>query len=87
MRHLLKYFYWRTAPPTRDWIAEPDFDFSAADYGMDVPTMGEDFRVEAYAAEMFYWLCGMHDRFQNRGGQSWPIHETRRGVPYGFPGP
>ena len=24
---MLKYSYWRTVPPTRDWVQEPDFDF------------------------------------------------------------
>ena len=27
VRNLLKYQYWRTVEPERDWIIEPDFDF------------------------------------------------------------
>ncbi|SVD90436.1 uncharacterized protein METZ01_LOCUS443290, partial [marine metagenome] len=29
---MLKYYYWRTESPQRDWIVEPDFDFARADY-------------------------------------------------------
>jgi hypothetical protein len=32
VRNNLKYNYWRTVPPARDWIIEPDFDVAAADY-------------------------------------------------------
>ena len=28
LRHMLKYSYWRTVPPTRDWKQEPEFRFS-----------------------------------------------------------
>ena len=31
-RNLVKYCYWRTQPPARDWLREDDFDFAAADY-------------------------------------------------------
>ena len=86
MRNNLKYFYWRTTPPTRDWIKEPDFDFSTADFELDLPTMGEDFKGGIRTAEMFFWLCGMHDWFQNLGGQSWPLlASNRHGKPYAFP--
>ena len=95
VRNLLKYFYWRTAPPQRDWIVEPQFDFATADYdgyqttnGKTLRTKnGEQFRACRDVAEMFYWLCGHHDRFQVLGGQSWPLTDDRTGRPYGFPGP
>ena len=34
IRNLLKYFYWRTTPPQRDWVTEPDFDFATAEYAL-----------------------------------------------------
>ena len=86
LRHMLKYFYWRTTPPARDWIIDPDLDLSQTNFELDVPTMGEDFRGGARTAEMYYWLCGEHAKFQNLGGQSWPLLADRKGMPYGFPG-
>ena len=86
LRNLLKYFYWRTSPPTRDWMIEPDFDVANADYELGVPTLGEDFKGGCQTAEMFYWLCGLHDQYQNLGGQSWPLlPQNRHGRPYGTP--
>ena len=64
LRHMLKYSYWRLAPPTRDWIVEVDFDFHSAYYGGHV--------LARYAAHMFYWLCGKGDQFRIVGGQGWP---------------
>ena len=32
-RRMLKYSYWRTAPPRRDWPADASFDPRSADYG------------------------------------------------------
>ena len=88
LRNNLKYNYWRTTPPVRDWIQEPDFDFSSADYDLGLPLVGEDFRGGIHTAEMFYWLCGIHDKFQNLGGQSWPLlPSNRHGMPFGYPGP
>ncbi|MAE64663.1 MAG: hypothetical protein CMJ18_10390 [Phycisphaeraceae bacterium] len=94
VRNLLKYFYWRTTPPKRDWVTDPEFDFANVDYE-GCPADGrpfagkyaEQFRAARDAAEMFYWLCGSHDRFQVAGGQSWPLPADRNGEPYGFPGP
>jgi hypothetical protein len=87
LRNLLKYFYWRTTPPVRDWIHEDDFDFSRADYEGPEKRFGEQFRACREAAKLFYWLCGMEDRFQILGGQSWPLPAYRLDVPYGYPGP
>jgi hypothetical protein len=88
VRQNLKYVYWRTTPPMRDWVREEGFDFATADYDLGLPLAGEDFRGGAKTAEMFYWLCGMHDRFVNVGGQSWPMLASNRiGRPYGYPGP
>ena len=37
VRNNLKYNYFRTAPPERDWIREDGFDFATADYGFGEP--------------------------------------------------
>ena len=87
-RNLLKYFYWRTTPPKRDWIMEPAFDFASANYaGGPTGDYGyvELFRDVSKVAEMFLWLCGRHESFQNLGGQSWPLTADRNDTPYGFP--
>ena len=85
-RNLLKYNYWRTAPPERDWRIEPDFDFATADYALAGPRFREQFRDTYDAAEMFFWLCGKADEFQLMGGQGWPVPGTRNDKPFGFPG-
>ena len=77
LRHMLKYSYWRTVPPERDWIVEPDFDFHTADYG--------GHRVARYYAHMLYWLCGRGDEFRIIGGQAWPWRTAQQiGPSYGF---
>jgi hypothetical protein len=77
MRHMLKYNYWRTVPPQRDWIAEPDFDPHSAYYG--------GHNVARYAAHMYYWLCGKGDEYRILGGQAWPWRtENQIGPSYGF---
>ena len=77
LRHMLKYNYWRTVPPERDWIVEPDFDFRTADYG--------GHRVARYYAHMLYWLCGRGDEFRIIGGQAWPWRTANQiGPSYGF---
>ena len=85
MRNLLKYFYWRNRPSTRDWIVEDDFDFATVNYGSPIAAIVEQFRADIKVAEMFLWLCGRHDAFQNLGGQSWPLPAHRNGTPYGMP--
>ena len=74
---MLKHNYWRTVPPQRDWIIEPDFDFQTADY------WGHG--IAKYIAHMFYWLCGKGDEFRIMGGQAWPWHNRNQiGKSYGF---
>ena len=74
---MLKYSYWRTVPPQRDWITEPDFDFQRAYYG------GHD--QARYVAHMFSWLCGKGDDYRIIGGQAWPwISPNQIGSSYGF---
>lgn len=77
LRHMLKYNYWRTAPPKRDWVREPDFDFRRAYYG--------GHNTARYAAHMFYWLCGQADHFRIIGGQAWPWSSVNQiGPSYGY---
>ncbi len=64
LRHMLKYNYWRTQDPQRDWIREEDFDTESAYYG------GHGSAI--YTAHMFYWLCGKGDAYRVVGGQGWP---------------
>jgi hypothetical protein len=64
MRHMLKYNYWRTTPPQRDWIHQREFDERTAHFG------GHE--QARYAAHMYYWLCGRGDAFRTLGGQAWP---------------
>ena len=84
VRYMLKYTYWRTVPPQRDWIIDPDFDFATADYVAGEP--GSPRRIDT--ARMFFWLCGKSDEFQWTGAQSWPSSRNRgpKYVPYGSPG-
>lgn len=63
IRDNLKYNYWRTSEPRRDWVVDPDFSFSWTRPGQRPP-----FGVPA--AEMFAWLCG--EDWQHMGGQAWP---------------
>jgi hypothetical protein len=77
LRHMLKYNYWRTVPPERDWIVEPTFDPHTADYGGHF--------VARYVAHMYYWLCGKGNEFRTIGGQAWPWqNENQIGPSYGF---
>ena len=80
LRHFLKFSYWRTVPPQRDWIVEADFDFQTARYAGHT--------VSHRIAHMFYWLCGKADKFRTLGGQAWPYSDSNNnmiGRPYGFP--
>ena len=77
LRHMLKYSYWRTALPQRDWIIEEDFDLHTAYYGGHTEAR--------YVAHMFYWLCGKGDEFRVIGGQGWPWSTANQiGPSYGF---
>ena len=85
LRHMLKYCYWRTAEPKRDWLIDPDFTFDDCDYTSPADALGDQFRVCMKVAEMFCWLCGHHEHFQILGGQSWPLPSNRNATSYGFP--
>ena len=91
-RNLLKYNYWRTEPPHRDWITDGEIDFSRINF--DPPAgIFEQFQGGIAAAKMFCWLCGIEDQYKKRGGQCWPIGPTVRdganqmGVPEGLRNP
>ena len=81
-RNLLKWVYWRTELPERDWLADPNFDFAGADY-----TFTNDYFCGATrkwqsvprVAEMFYWLCGKADEFYMVGGAGWPYSSSDPG--------
>ncbi|MBI4553933.1 MAG: phytanoyl-CoA dioxygenase family protein [Candidatus Latescibacteria bacterium] len=77
IRHMLKYSYWRTEPPKRDWITEPTFDFRTVSYG--------GHGTARYVAHMFYWLCGKGKEYRIIGGQAWPWSSKNQiGPSYGF---
>ena len=86
IRNMLKYNYWRTSPPERDWIREPDFDPATADYSFDGLHVGQQFRDCYDTAEMFFWLSGQSSQFQLMGGQGWPLPANWNEKPLGFPG-
>lgn len=91
-RNLLKYNYWRTTPPRRDWVATPGIDFNRVVFD---PPAGhfEQFQGGIEAARMFCWLAGIGEQFVRHGGQGWPIVPTVRdganqmGVPEGLRNP
>ena len=72
IRNLLKYNYWRTAAPERDWIVNPEIDFTQIKFRPDVSLL-EKWYDSLDVARMFHWLCGLGDNFEFKGGQSWPI--------------
>jgi hypothetical protein len=80
IRNHLKYNYWRTVPPCRDWNTDPAFNFSWLDN--KVPP----FTVRA--AELLAWLCA--EEWQHLGGQSWPcfshtvLDSDQPGLPQGL---
>ena len=91
IRNALKYNYFRTAPPQRDWRSDPDFDFGNAPYLPARDDSGyyrDKWLAASHVAEMFLWLCGKHPQFKTEGGQTWPLNAaTARftDAPYGVP--
>ena len=82
-RNLLKWVYWRTTPPARDWNARPDFDFAGADYSFTSNYFcGSHHKWQSVprVAEMFYWLCGKADDFRMVGGSGWPYSSSDPGM-------
>ncbi len=73
VRNLLKYNYWRTAEPKRDWIVDPALDFNTLDFDPPTAQLFEQFQGALAASEMFCWLCGLQNEHHRWGGQAWPI--------------
>ncbi len=81
-RNLLKWAYWRTEQPERDWITDPNFDFAGADYTYTndyFSGAARKWQSAPRVAEMFYWLCGRADEFHLVGGAGWPYSSTDPG--------
>jgi hypothetical protein len=76
IRYLLTSSAHRSSPPARDWIQESDFDFGLADYQLESPRFGEQFRSSVDTARMFCWLCGKIDAFKKGDGPVWPMPRT-----------
>ena len=75
VRNMMKYWYTRTVPPERDWIREPDFEPSRAK-GLK-PAMyfhREHHRSINDAAEMFYWMCGLQDEYEQTKHANLPVY-------------
>ena len=92
IRNNLKYNFWRTAAPQRDWTIEAGFDIATHDFTYsdfnDVvhPTFRQQFRDTVDAAEMYCWLIGKHDKFRLMGGIGWPLPVANRlSEPFGVP--
>ena len=83
IRNALKYNYWRTQSPRRDWKMEPDFDFARADYGLHAATFRQQMHDSYDSARMYFWLRGESDKFRLKGGQGWP--NTRPADPNDLP--
>ncbi|MBM3276595.1 MAG: hypothetical protein FJY95_00730 [Candidatus Handelsmanbacteria bacterium] len=89
VRNLLKYNYWRTTPPRRDWLADLAFNFSWIHLSSGRPTF-EQFMDGIGAAELFTWLCGLEQEYHFQGGQCWPVSAinrapyTQEGLPVGL---
>jgi hypothetical protein len=77
-RNLLKYSYWRTVAPIRDWLIDSDFDFSTATFTPPGDHLFEQFQGAIAAARLFAWLCGENGEYDFRGGQNWPVSATVR---------
>jgi len=77
-RNLLKYNYWRTSAPCRDWLVDPDFDHNLVNFDPPEPVAFEQFQGGIAAARMYCWLCGIEEEYTFRGGQCWPIVPTVR---------
>ena len=92
VRNNLKYNYWRTVPPKRDWVHEPGFDIATADFGItsvagpSTPTFRTQFQDSYDCAEMFCWMLGKSAEFKRLGGQGWPMPPHNwLDKPYGVP--
>jgi hypothetical protein len=76
IRYMITSSAHRSSLPARDWVREPDFDFGLADYQLESPRFGEQFRSSVDSARMFCWLCGKEDAFREDEGPNWPMPRT-----------
>ena len=88
IRTLLKYQYWRTSAPERDWVVDPDLDFMQVKFRPDVQ-MAEKWYDSIHVARLFLWLCGLGACFEFKGGPCWPItagggYHSTEGLPPGL---
>ena len=86
LRNMLKYNYWRTTRPERNWIEEPGFNPKTADYQLASPVLREQFQDCYDSAQMYFWLSGQARAFHLMGGQGWPLPGNFLESAYGFPG-
>ena len=86
VRYMVTSSAWRTRPPRRDWVPEPDFSIKSADYTSTAPRFGEQVRGAHDNARMFLWLCGRAEEFQPAAGPSWPQSTPGNRARYGAPG-
>ena len=86
IRNNLKYNYWRTSLPERDWLVDPNFDLTNADWALGGSGIRDQFVDVVDAARMYTWLRGKSEFFNLIGGQGWPIGPHRHlGEAYGIP--
>ena len=82
-RNLLKYAYWRTTAPQRDWSIDPPFDFAGSDFSpMRDRALFEQSQGAIAAGQMFAWLSGVEEQYVKRGGTCWPLGPV--GMPAGL---
>ena len=83
IRDFLKYTYRRTTPLQRDWIVDPQCDFTKIPFGTD-RQMPEKWHDSVRVARLFLWLCGRED-FVFEGGQAWPMTAGSSDITSGMP--
>ena len=84
IRNLLKYNYRRTAAPRRDWVVDPQCDFTKIPFSTG-RSMPEKWHDSVRVARLFLWLCGRED-FVFEGGQAWPMTAgSHPGITAGMP--
>ena len=52
----LKWNYWSTESPTRDWVVEACFEITKADFSCRQPTYRQMAKDAYDTAEMYMWL-------------------------------
>ena len=96
VRNNLKFWYWRTSPPKRDWIKTPGFSLSTAEFEFSndftdthTPTFRDQFDDCADSAKLYTWLCGKSEEVNMLGATAWPIsyktHRWKLPKQYGAP--